>query len=181
MTVDAAFSSLPGIDRTLVALGGGGIHLTIDGRSVELAEFESTSFAGESAAGGGPRREATRDLNLMVRRGTTSAEVRVHTTPATHELSVGNTHVVLVVIGSGRGVLTVGTAEPTMLGVGDGVFVHGGDRVSLEASGVVIVVTGKDLRRISPAPAASLAEGEHSEVDPTAAAAGSESRAPHRT
>ncbi len=150
MTVEAAFSSLPGIDRTLVALGGDGIRLTVDGRVTELAEFEAVSFAGECTVSGGPRGAATRDLNLMVRRGTKSAKLRVFTAPVVHELDADGSDAILAVIGDGSGLLTCADAEPTTFGAGDGVLLrggdmHGGDRVRLETSGASIVVTASGV------------------------------------
>jgi len=71
--VDTAspFSVFPGIDRTIVLLEGAGFTMTLDGERTHALTraLEPFAFAGESRvevelAGG-----ATRDFNLMVRRG----------------------------------------------------------------------------------------------------------------
>lgn len=70
------FSSLPGIDRILVSLGDVPLSLSIDGRAQQAQPGQPISFAGESdvASVGSV---ATRDVNVMVRRTTTFAEVQV--------------------------------------------------------------------------------------------------------
>lgn len=67
----APFSAFPGVDRTIVLLGGEGFVMTLDGRGTHALTrpFEPFAFPGEAqvsvAMAGGP----TRDFNLMVRRG----------------------------------------------------------------------------------------------------------------
>lgn len=79
--VDTAspFSLFPGIDRTIVLLEGPGFTMTLDGerRHALTRTLEPFAFAGESRvevelAGG-----ATRDFNLMVRRGRAQGAVSV--------------------------------------------------------------------------------------------------------
>jgi len=85
--VDTAspFSRFPGIDRTIVLLDGDGFTMTLDGdRSHALTTpCEPFAFAGEAqievALAGG----ATRDFNLMVRRGRAAGTVDVLRGPAT--------------------------------------------------------------------------------------------------
>jgi uncharacterized protein len=66
----APFSSFPGIDRSIVLLGGDGFTMTLDGTTVHplLTPFEPFAFRGEAkvevALAGGP----TTDFNLMIRR-----------------------------------------------------------------------------------------------------------------
>ena len=55
IVIDSAFSALNGIDRTLVALAGGGIDLLIDGQVTTLEPFEVARFSGDSVVSGGPR------------------------------------------------------------------------------------------------------------------------------
>ena len=68
---DAAFSTFPGVDRSLLVLAGEGMVLTFgDGRSALLrALAEGLAFPGEASVHarllGGP----TRDFNVMTRRG----------------------------------------------------------------------------------------------------------------
>ena len=69
---DAPFSTFPGLDRLLVALGP--LRLTVDGRQRRLAAGDQVRFAGEApvaVALAAP----TRALNVMTRRGVCRAEV----------------------------------------------------------------------------------------------------------
>jgi len=75
---DGPFSRFPGVDRTIVLLGGAGMHLRSSVREVELA----TRFAPEEVSGddaiecalvGGP----CRDFNAMFRRGRARGRVAV--------------------------------------------------------------------------------------------------------
>ena len=84
--VDTAspFSRFPGIDRTIVLLDGDGFTMTLDGdrRHALTTPCEPFAFAGEaqvevSLAGG-----ATRDFNLMVRRGVATGRIDVLRGPA---------------------------------------------------------------------------------------------------
>lgn len=79
------FSVFPGIDRTIVLLDGDGFTMTLDGvqEHALTTACEPFVFAGESRvdvrlAGG-----ATRDFNLMVRRGRASGRIDVVHGPAT--------------------------------------------------------------------------------------------------
>ena len=85
--VDTAspFSAFPGIDRTIVLLEGDGFTMTLDGEREHAltTPCEPFAFAGEAQvdvtlAGG-----ATRDFNLMVRRGKARGKVDVVQGPAT--------------------------------------------------------------------------------------------------
>lgn len=70
------FSSLPGIDRILVCVGDTPLTLRIDGLAQEVQPGHPIAFVGESdVASLGT--VATRDVNVMVRRTTTAAEVEV--------------------------------------------------------------------------------------------------------
>jgi len=63
-----AFSSFPGIDRTLTLVEGAGVALQIDGRPVDLsAEHRTVVFAGESAVHATVAGTTT-DFNVMSRR-----------------------------------------------------------------------------------------------------------------
>jgi len=77
--VDTAspFSSFPGVDRTIVLLDGDGFTMTLDGvRQHALTErFVPFAFAGEASVDVDLAGGATRDFNLMVRRGRASARV----------------------------------------------------------------------------------------------------------
>ena len=89
VTSFAAFSPLPGIDRTLVPILGGGIRLVIDGDETAAELYEPVRFSGEADVSGGPLGDPCRDLNLMVRRGASSGSLRIErvTDPIKLELS----------------------------------------------------------------------------------------------
>lgn len=87
--VDTAspFSVFPGIDRTIVLLDGDGFSMTLDDTHTHAltTPWEPFAFAGESrvevALAGG----ATRDFNLMVRRGHARGYIDIERGPATLE------------------------------------------------------------------------------------------------
>lgn len=67
---DGAFSSWPGVDRTLVLFDGAGIVLAQDGAEVELVALNDPyRFPGDRACGCRLVRGPARAFNLMVRRG----------------------------------------------------------------------------------------------------------------
>ena len=74
---DGPFSAFPGIDRELVLLAGNGIELDIDDAPPQRLNqrFQHVRFAGESNVGCRLLAGATRDFNVMVRRGVIEAEV----------------------------------------------------------------------------------------------------------
>jgi environmental stress-induced protein Ves len=75
---DAPFSSFPGVDRTLVLLGGAGIRLGGDGHAIELrTPFEPYAFSGDDRIGCTLLDGPVRDFNLMTRRGRTEGRVVV--------------------------------------------------------------------------------------------------------
>ena len=64
-----AFSTFPGIDRTLTLVEGAGVTLLIDGQPVDLsAEHPTVLFAGEAAVQATVAGGATTDFNVMSRR-----------------------------------------------------------------------------------------------------------------
>jgi environmental stress-induced protein Ves len=66
---DGPFSSFPAVDRTLTIIEGTGLHLVIDGRSVDLTEqSEPFSFRGESETYATRIGSTLTDLNVMTRR-----------------------------------------------------------------------------------------------------------------
>lgn len=65
-----AFSTFPGIDRTLTLVEGAGVALQIDGQPIDLsAEHPTALFAGEAAVQATVAGGATTDFNVMSRRG----------------------------------------------------------------------------------------------------------------
>jgi environmental stress-induced protein Ves len=75
---DGDFSSLPGIDRALVVLAGNGMTLTgAAERALDLRAYDCVAFAGEAHVHSRLFDGATRDFNVMTRRGAARASVRV--------------------------------------------------------------------------------------------------------
>jgi uncharacterized protein len=110
--VDTAspFSRFPGVDRTIVLLEGDGFTMTLDGTREHAltTPCQSFAFAGElsvevTLVGG-----ATRDFNLMVRRGAAHGSIDVVRGPA----SVDATGVALIHIANGNAI-SDGTACQT--------------------------------------------------------------------
>ena len=66
---DGAFSSFPGIDRTIAVIQGAGIRLIVDGEQGVLGAMEPRSFSGDSVTSCELIEGSTRDLNLMTARG----------------------------------------------------------------------------------------------------------------
>jgi len=79
--VDTAspFSRFPGIDRTIVLLEGDGFTMTLDGTRTHALTVpcEPFSFPGEAQVAVALAGGATRDFNLMVRRGAARGELEV--------------------------------------------------------------------------------------------------------
>lgn len=80
ITADGPFSAYPGIDRWFAVLQGGGVRLALPDGPCELhAGNAPLAFGGEAAPGCTLLHGATRDLNLMVRRGAGQAAMRLAT------------------------------------------------------------------------------------------------------
>ena len=73
LTVPAAFSCLPGLDRVFVALGS--LELAIGGEPVRLEKGEQALFAGEDEVALRSLPAPTGALNVMTRRGRYTAAV----------------------------------------------------------------------------------------------------------
>jgi uncharacterized protein len=77
---DGPFSRFAGVDRVLVLLSGAGMVLTSPDQTVRLdARGQSWSFPGELDVSGTLVDGPTLDLNVMTRRGVSSATVTIHT------------------------------------------------------------------------------------------------------
>lgn len=82
---DGDFSSLPGIDRTLILLEGEGFELDFggEGRAGPLQPFEPVAFSGDWKTRAVNVRGRSQDFNVMARRGVVAADVCVVQGPAT--------------------------------------------------------------------------------------------------
>lgn len=97
----APFSSFPGVDRQIVLLHGAGFTMTLDKqqRHALTAPFEPFAFPGEAdvevALAGG----ATRDFNVMLRRGKATGRIEVLRGEGSHSVERG---VVLLYCATGQ-------------------------------------------------------------------------------
>lgn len=77
VTSDGAFSSFPGIDRTLLVIDGAGIDLDVAGyASVRIDRGTIHSFPGDQPTSAILIDGSIKDLNVMSRRGLVSQHVR---------------------------------------------------------------------------------------------------------
>lgn len=77
IAADGPFSAYPGIERHFAVLQGGGVRLALPDGPCELHAGEAPlAFDGEAAPGCTLLHGATRDLNLMVRRGAGQGRMR---------------------------------------------------------------------------------------------------------
>jgi hypothetical protein len=70
---DGEFSHLPGLDRTLMLIDGAGMTLTINGDDHHLSMWQTISFSGDATVHCHLDSGPTRDLNVMVKRGSFEA------------------------------------------------------------------------------------------------------------
>jgi environmental stress-induced protein Ves len=71
------FSTLAGVDRTLVVLAGGMALTGVLADAIEVRPYDCVAFAGEAKVASRLLDGPTRDFNVMTRRGAATAEVRV--------------------------------------------------------------------------------------------------------
>jgi environmental stress-induced protein Ves len=141
---DGPFSAFPGIDRTLLLLGGDGIELRMAGHDEPLRlqhRFASACFAGETAVEcrlvGGP----TRDFNVMTRRASVRAHVAAHTLAQALRLDAGTEALVHVI----EGILTVNSgAGIVQAGANDSVRIAGAPTLNLEGQATLLLVNFRD-------------------------------------
>lgn len=141
--VDTAspFSRFPGIDRTIVLLEGDGFTMTLDGEHEHALTSPCVpfAFAGEATVEVALAGGATRDFNLMVRRGSMRGAIDVARGPATLTL---DGDAVLLYLAEGEGRVEDATVERT-IHAGDSV--RGVGTITLTAGATALVV------RIKPA------------------------------
>jgi len=113
------FSSFAGIDRTLVLLSGAGMLLDeAQGRTHALAQpYDIARFAGEAAIDARLIDGATRDFNLMIRRGAATGDIDVWRGGESHAVSP-DTLLLFCAAGS-VDVTLAGIDEPVALATND--------------------------------------------------------------
>lgn len=133
-----AFSSFPGIDRTLILLSGRGVALQLDsGPDHVLHPGDSLDFAGEQAVRSRLLDGPVRDLNVMTRRGLAAARVDRVTLEDRAVCDLGN--------GGGAIILRDGQAS-----LSDGTPVGPGDTILHDPgkAGTVVLTGHGDLVRV---------------------------------
>jgi len=97
----APFSAFPGIDRYIALLDGAGFGMTLDGTHTHRLDQPCVPFAfpGEASVAVTLIDGATRDFNLMLRRGRASGRVEAWRSPGSYTASE---HLVLAYCASGR-------------------------------------------------------------------------------
>ncbi|BEP12634.1 hypothetical protein acdb102_09450 [Acidothermaceae bacterium B102] len=130
---DGPFSRYPGVDRIITLLSGGPMRLTVDGTLADLQPLRPFSFAGEAdvdcVVGG-----ASRDLNVMTRRGLVSGSLELVTPAADGSTVEGAWRAALVVV---EGTIEVG---PLTLEPWDGLIDETAEPLSVRGTGTVAVV-----------------------------------------
>jgi environmental stress-induced protein Ves len=131
-----AFSTFAGVDRVLVLLAGAGMMLEeAGGRSVSLkAPLDIARFAGEAAIEAQLVAGATRDFNLMVRRGAAMGEVSVVGGDASSTRTL-DADVVLLFCAVGSIAVTLGAHPAVGLSVDDTLRIDAPDALRCAVSG----------------------------------------------
>lgn len=132
-----AFSAFPGVDRVLVLCRGAGMVVEVDGRPHRLGLFDSVRFSGDAVTSATLPDGPTVDLNVMTRRGTTSAQVVVEEVDGTLTVAAEAAGTVAAVVLDGTFVLSGGqSAQPL-----DTVLVAGPGELALTGRGRVARIT----------------------------------------
>jgi environmental stress-induced protein Ves len=131
----APFSSFPGVDRQIALLHGTGFTMTLDKqqRHALTAPFEPFAFPGEASVDVELANGATRDFNLMLRRGKATGQIDVLRAEGSHIVKRG---MVLLYCAAGQ------CATPDgVLSVGDSWLApREGTELALASNGVVLAV-----------------------------------------
>jgi uncharacterized protein len=135
--VDTAspFSRFPGIDRTIVLLEGDGFTMTIDTEHEHALTTPCLpfAFAGEATVEVALAGGATRDFNLMVRRGLARAAIDVVRGPATLTLDSDNA---LLYLAQGEAMIDDTVMQPVRAGDS----IRGGGSITLGEKATALLV-----------------------------------------
>lgn len=130
---DGPFSRFPGVDRTIVLLGGAGMRLADGGHEVELrTRFEPYRFSGDDAIECTLLAGPVRDFNAMVRRGAARGSVTIVRSDA--ELTAADFLIAYAAAGAHE--CSVPTRPPFLLAANHAVLVE--RSASLDAPSIAI-------------------------------------------
>jgi len=131
------FSRFAGIDRTLVLLSGAGMLLDeAQGPTHALTQpLDIARFAGETAIEAHLVDGATRDFNLMVRRGVATGELEVWRSEGATSTRHLLAEVVLLFCAAGSLEVTLGDTAPVTLTVGDTLHIGAPEDLACKVSG----------------------------------------------
>jgi uncharacterized protein len=137
------FSAFAGIDRTLVLLSGAGMRLDeAQGRTHALEHpYDIARFAGETAIDARLVDGATRDFNLMVRRGVATGDIAVWRGGDTYAVTADT---VLLFCATGPVDVTIaGTDKPVALATNDTLRIDDAQalRCALSGAGAVLAIS----------------------------------------
>ncbi len=119
-----AFSDFSGYDRTIVALDGGAVALSVDGIAVALERHEPFAFRGESKVEATLDGPPARDLNVMTRRVSFSHDVEIVSIPTVFLLD--DDELVFVYVLEGRATVGNVTCE-----AGETLYLDGEERIDV--------------------------------------------------
>jgi environmental stress-induced protein Ves len=133
----AAFSTFAGVDRTLVLLAGAGMMLDEAGGSTLAlnAPLDIARFAGEAAIAARLVDGATRDFNLMVRRGAATGEVCVVRAEEASSICTLCADVVVLFCATGSVAVTLGDHDAIGLTMDDTLLIDSPDALRCVFSG----------------------------------------------
>jgi environmental stress-induced protein Ves len=94
---DGPFSEFPGIDRTLMLIGGTEMTLHVNGAAHRLGRLDKLAFPGDATTACTLPTGAARALNLMTRRGRTTGSLLALDVTARHEAKVADGEAVMLV------------------------------------------------------------------------------------
>lgn len=143
VTRDTEFSTFPGVDRVIIFCEGPAMSLDIDGTEHTLQHHSPFTFAGESATSCRVPGGATRDLNVMTRRGRCTAAVSVLYASAHDieiEIEIDDPNPTLAVTLAGHHDVRVAGTAPVGLNAFDAIRVDRVQRLQVSGGGPIALI-----------------------------------------